>query len=135
MDTTTSVTSLALTTGGRTGRTRCRTCKALFPRYFDRGDGQPLRLAEGAEWTRVDGKLVPPATDPTLGSGRCAMVAELLPNCPACNAPWGIEFGRPTEDTEIKGTFGSNACDTVCAFATGATCKCQCGGMNHGTRG
>lgn len=35
---------------------------------------------------------------------------------------------------EIKGTVGKTACEAFCETATGNTCKCQCGGMNHGVR-
>jgi hypothetical protein len=34
----------------------------------------------------------------------------------------------------VEGTITGDACDDLCRKATGATCRCACGGSNHGAQ-
>lgn len=117
-------TATAKLVGGSTnGRLRCTTCKKLLPAYVDRGDGQPLRRPYGHA-----------APDPSLDRGPCVMAYEVLDDtCPHCGAHDTLWPGRGFTGVTLKASVGVSACDAICATATGATCRCLCGGMNHGT--
>lgn len=63
--------------------------------------------------------------------------------CPACGAcGWsslagyaGMHPATSATQRTITGRYAGQACDDVCAEATGNNCQCQCGGLNHGTSG
>jgi hypothetical protein len=52
-------------------------------------------------------------------------------HCPECDEAGTKRRTHRTRRT-IRGSQSGNACEDICAKATGANCSCQCGGMNHG---
>jgi hypothetical protein len=116
-------------------RVQCFSCKALFLPYVDRGDGTPLRWdAQGAYVTGPDG-VTTARVDYSLTMGPAVAAKDAFENCPECGAVWNNVMGQPgAEFVGIKGRLGTNACDSICAFAIGTTCKCSCAGLNHGSR-
>jgi hypothetical protein len=91
-------------------RARCLTCKAIIP------DPQEVNQA------KLD-----------AGMTRDQVIAEY--GCPRCGTAFVLAFvNSGWSPVAIKGVRTASACDTACATATSAVCKCECGGMNHGTR-
>lgn len=78
-----------------------------------------------------------------------ATPATYLGKCPKCrtavSAAWTVEEARAadyqarsaccsrwTVMAKLDATTGTRECGAYCADGTGKSCKCSCGGANHG---
>lgn len=59
-----------------------------------------------------------------------ARPTELLQAIP--HLVWCRAHGQPMQGKRLRVTRSDEPCSDVCRMATGATCKCSCGGLNHG---
>lgn len=111
------------TTTGRFVNRRlvCRSCSRMFFPYL-------AEVLEDREARKARGEAEYIVGDPLLTSRFAA--------CPACGATRDAGQGRrgwwDAQFVDLRVRPSKNLCDTVCAHATGADCKCSCLGMNHG---
>jgi hypothetical protein len=82
---------------------------------------------------RVVLAIEPDGTVPVLYADETEVVmvpaAEALPYVAKCRAHRMPRRGKP-----VRGSYGAADCDDACELATGADCRCKCGGINHGVR-
>ena len=103
---------------------RHRDCKAVkrvyVGKHFFNGYGPDDKTKIYAyDWSQQGGKVV------KLPWGHAIRLS-----CPVCGRDvWNLEL-------HARGIYGSyveeKICDGRCMGATGPTCECSCGGLNHG---
>ncbi len=45
---------------------------------------------------------------------------------------WCVKHHEPLRGKLLKTRFSDQPCDDACTHATGGSCRCSCGGANHG---
>ena len=113
----------------------CSVCDSLFnveSEKFRQAYSGSLEMRLGGGCSPLFESLTHYATfiDPAVAPEYREVRAVACPNCGSV----GDGSTRPTKRV-ITGRMSGDACDDICAEATGNTCSCQCGGLRHGVNG
>lgn len=108
---------------------RCRSCENRVRLILETSDDGYLPMSFGAreEWMPADkavGYFVWCAKTDTVRPRRGGVYAD---GSTTQQVPHGPMVGR-----RVKARYSDVPCDDRCTHATGASCKCSCGGVNHG---